>query len=221
MDRIIFRIPGLWSLKQKIRFFRFQNYWRKTNPHNNTHAACIFPPDRVHVGNHTYGTLNILSHSPSIESLHIGSFVSIAPKVQFLLSGNHSVNTLFTFPISSLLAHKPCIKDANTKGPIIVEDEVWIGYGSLILSGVTLGKGCIIAAGSVVTHDIPPYAIAGGNPAKVIKFRLPQEVIEVVNNLYLKDIDTNTLIQHLDLLYTPLETKEQAQHLIDVLKRNK
>lgn len=210
----ITRHHGFQSLKRKL----FQKYWRKLNPHNSTQAACIFPARCVQVGDHSYGPLNIISHSSSIESLRIGSFVAIAPEVRFMLSGNHSVNTLFTFPISNML-HKPCIKDANTKGPIIVEDEVWIGYGALILSGVTLGKGCIIAAGSVVTHDIPPYAIAGGNPAKVIKFRLPQEVIEVVNNLYLKDIDTNTLIQHLDLLYAPLETKEQAQHLIELLKR--
>ena len=55
--------------------------------------------------------------------------------------------------------------------PIVVGDDVWLGYGAIILPGVTIGDGAIIGAGTVVTKDVPPYAIVGGNPAKVIRFR--------------------------------------------------
>ncbi|WP_316931260.1 DapH/DapD/GlmU-related protein [Chryseobacterium sp. P1-3] len=60
----------------------------------------------------------------------------------------------------------------------MVEDEVWIGSNVIILSGVTLGKGSIIAAGSVVTKSVEPFSIVGGNPAKIIKFRLSENLIE-------------------------------------------
>ena len=71
-------------------------------------------------------------------------------------------------------------KDYNWKGldsKVIIDDDVWVGYGTIILSGVKIGKGSIIAAGSVVTKDIEPYTISGGNPAKFIKYRFTNEEI--------------------------------------------
>ena len=68
--------------------------------------------------------------------------------------------------------------DYNWKGlnsKVIIEDDVWIGYGSIIMSGVKIGKGSIVAAGSVVTKDVIPYAIVGGNPARLIKMRFKEK----------------------------------------------
>ena len=218
MKGILYRIPVIRSLMRKWDLFRFQRHWRKINQHNNTYACCHFPVECVQIGKQTYGLLNIISYWPPAESLQIGSFVSIAAQVRFILSGNHQTHTLTTFPIHSWLTHRQYPKDAESKGEIIVEDEVWIGYGATILSGVTLGKGSIIAAGSVVTRDIPPYAIAAGNPAKVVKFRLPKDVINIVKDCYLKDLAPESLMQHLNQLYTPLQTAEQAAQLIALLK---
>ena len=67
-----------------------------------------------------------------------------------------------------------------TKGPIIVRDDVWIGSHVLILSGVEIGQGAVIGAGSVVAKSIPPYAVAVGNPARVIKYRFSPEIIEIL-----------------------------------------
>lgn len=74
----------------------------------------------------------------------------------------------------------PCLQkvkhEATSKGDIVVKDDVWIGYGSIILSGVHIGQGAVIAAGSVVSHDVPPYAIVGGVPARLIKYRFSEEM---------------------------------------------
>ena len=78
--------------------------------------------------------------------------------------------------------------EALTKGKIIVKDDVWIGMSVLILSGITIGQGAVIAAGSVVTKDVPPYAIVGGNPAKILKYRFSSEIIEKVKNVDLSKI---------------------------------
>lgn len=215
---IPYRIPIIRSLMRKREFSRFKRRWRKMNRHNGTFAVGIFPIECVQVGEQSYGALNIMSYYPAIESLRIGSYVSIAPDVHFILSGNHQTSTLTTYPIRSRLTKRQYPEDCLTKGAIIVEDEVWIGYGAIILSGVTIGKGSVIAAGAVVTHDIPPYAIVAGNPAKVIKFRLPNDIIDLVKDCYLKDIDQDRLMQHLDQLYTPLQTKEQALQLIHSLR---
>ena len=159
MVNILHRIPLIRHYARKWEFACFQKKWRKQNRHNRTVAI-----KSVQVGKDTYGELHILSYLPETEFLQIGNYVSIAPDVHFILSGNHQTETLFTYPIQSLLTNGHCPKDSVSKGAVIIEDEVWIGYGALILSGVTIGKGSIIAAGSVVTRDVPPYAIVGGNP---------------------------------------------------------
>lgn len=73
--------------------------------------------------------------------------------------------------------------DATSKGDILVGDDVWIGYRSTILSGVEIGQGAIIAAGSVVTKNVPPYAVVGGNPARVIRFRFSERIISKLMDL--------------------------------------
>lgn len=221
MASILYHIPIIRTFMREWEFSRFRKLWRKRNPHNRTIAKNIFPAECVQAGKETYGELHIISHLPEAESLQIGSYVSIAPDVRFILSGNHQTDTLFTYPLHSRLTNRHCREDSRSKGAIIVEDEVWIGYGALILSGVTIGKGSIVAAGTVVTKDIPPYAIAGGNPAKVIRYRLPEEVVEVVKDCYLKDIPQKTLKQHSDLLYTPIKTAAEARHLIELIKNGK
>lgn len=153
------KIPVLRSFARAYALTKFKKEWRKRNKQNQTVPMNTFPMECVEVGNGTYGELHILSYFPPIEKLTIGNYVSLASNVHFILSGNHQTETLFTYPIRSTLEGKHCQTDSRSKGPIIVEDEVWIGYGATILSGVTIGKGSIIAAGAIVASDIPPYAI--------------------------------------------------------------
>ncbi|MGL5020664.1 MAG: CatB-related O-acetyltransferase [Mycoplasmatales bacterium] len=159
--------------------------WRRTNKHNFTYMGFASALRKISVGKFSYGVLNVYMFDDEIEFLKIGNFVSIASQVTFICGGNHQYDCISTFPFNSYLFKEG--KDSSSKGPIIVEDDVWIGINSTILSGVTIGKGSIIAAGSVVTKDTKPFWIYGGNSAKPIKPRFEEKYIkELINFDYLK-----------------------------------
>ena len=99
--------------------------------------------------------------------------------------------------------------EANSKGDIIIDDDVWIGYRAIVLSGVHVGQGAVIAAGAVVTKDVPPYAIVGGNPAKVINYRFDEDMIDKLLEFDYTGIDEKLISQHIDELYQKMEGIEQ------------
>lgn len=156
--------------------------WRKRNRHNSTNALTIFNVDSVQVGNRSYGDLNILQFDQNA-TLKIGSNVSVAPCVHFLLGGEHDYSRISTWPYQSLIYKQ---KSNWTSYETVVEDDVWIGYGSTILTGVKIGKGSVIGAKSVVAKDIPPFSVYVGN--KVIKKRFSPVVVEKIANIDFKNI---------------------------------
>ncbi|WP_449401090.1 CatB-related O-acetyltransferase [Chryseobacterium wanjuense] len=83
-----------------------------------------------------------------------------------------------TYNINSNIIGEPVENEKISKELIIIEDDVWIGSNSVILSGVKIGRGSIIGAGSVITKDVEPYSIVGGNPAKILRKRFDQKVID-------------------------------------------
>ena len=103
--------------------------------------------------------------------------------------------------------------EAISKGDIIIEDDVWIGYRSTILSGVHIGQGAVIAAGSVVTKDVPPYTVVAGVPAKNIKKRFPDEMIKELLEIKYESLDEDVIKTHLNELYSPLKDKKQLDWL--------
>ena len=117
-----------------------------------------------------------------IKNIKIGSFCSIATNT-LLINYNHRSNRPTTYFIhQNIFGESNMQKDIESNGPIILEEDVWVGANSVILGGVTLGRGSIIAAGSVVTKDIPPYSIVGGTPAKIIKSRFNKESIQLLED---------------------------------------
>jgi len=185
----------LLKIKYKMDKIRIKKYWRKVNKHNYTKLGTISNPTfinfiksgNVTVGKNTYGQINMHSSGNINESLHIGSNCSISSQSDFLLGGEHKYNCITTYPYKVRKFNS--ISEGLTKGPIIVDDEVWIGDKALILSGVHIGKGAIVAAGSVVVKDVPPYAIVGGNPAKVIKYRFSDAIISKIISINLSEMN--------------------------------
>lgn len=154
----------------------FSVKWRKRNSHNFTTPANHFKADAVTVGKGTYGPLFVVTRGYQDVKLIIGNYCSIADGVKFLLSGNHQYDIFSTYPYELLVLHRKGTGIAVAKGNITIGDDVWIGANAIICSGVTIGQGAIVAAGAVVTKDVEPYAIVGGNPAKTIKYRFNEGI---------------------------------------------
>ena len=143
--------------------------------------------ENIHLWQANRGTyfdrnVNIISWSDEYK-IHLGKYNSIGRDCNFFLHANHRVDWITTSsqlwgPVTPKIAevhmgmgHPTC------KGDIIVENDVWIGAKSTIMSGVKICNGAVVGAGSTVTKEVPPYAIVAGNPAKVVKFRfLPKQI---------------------------------------------
>ena len=214
MNSILSKIPLLRSFIRNYNKLKFNNEWRRLNPHNETIVGeRYYPMEVVSVGKASYGMLNIQSlYVTPAEKLIIGNYVSIAPGVTFLLGVNHQTETVSTFPLYSKLVKRSPV-DAISKGPIVVSDEVWIGTDAKIFSGITIGKGAIIAAGAIVTKDVPPYAIVGGNPAKIIRYKFAPEILQIILPINLIDFPDDWLKENIEEFYKKIETVEDALHL--------
>lgn len=113
----------------------------------------------------------------AVNEVSIGAFCSIARNVS-IQEYNHHHSRLTTYNIFKNVFHANQELDYDSKGPIVIENDVWIGSHCVITSGSHISSGAVIAANSVVTGYIPPYAIVGGTPAKIIKYRFEPEIID-------------------------------------------
>lgn len=173
--------------------------WRKKNRHNNTNAANIFLLDKVTVGKGTYGTLRVIDYGNGKNRLNIGNYCSIAEEVTFLLAGEHVLERSSTFPWEvHCFGEKPTV--AGSKGDIVVGDDVWIGYRATVMSGITIGQGAVIAAGSVVTKDVEPYAVVGGNPCRLIKYRFEENIRKQMKEIDWNRLDHETICKNKECL---------------------
>ena len=124
-------------------------------------------------GRYSYGDPLIARSVQDRENVHIGAFVSIGPDVVLQDGGSHRTDWVTTFPLRVCLDLPGAYEDGHPrgKGNIVIGNDVWIGRGARVLSGVTIGDGSVVGAYGVVTKDVSPYSIVGGNPAREIRKR--------------------------------------------------
>lgn len=155
----------------------------------------------------TFEQNNVLFNYPEFgDKLIIGKFCAIASGTKFIMgSANHRMSSVTTYPFNVFgglwRAETPDhLSQLPLKGDIVIGNDVWIGRESVIMPGIKIGDGCIIAAYSVVTKDVPPYSVVGGNPAKFIRKRFNSELIGILLELKWWDFEAEKLVTLLPLL---------------------
>lgn len=158
--------------------------------------------ERVSVGDYTYGVnpQTVLLFKDS-DRVHVGKYCSFAYDVKVIASGEHNYRAVANFPFYAHYLRQGAEKDTLSKGEVWIGNDVWIGARAIILSGIKVGNGAVIAAGAVVTTDVPPYAIVGGVPARIIKYRFSNEIINALLAIKWWDWDDETVRKNIDDFY--------------------
>ncbi|TXM68926.1 CatB-related O-acetyltransferase [Methylobacterium sp. WL120] len=152
------------------------------NPNNETriHLEKLVRAYGFSIGAYSYGRPKV-RFAESGRRLTIGRYCSIADKVEILLGGDHRLDWASTYPFAAMRglwpeADAPADYHAS-RGDVSIGHDVWLGSGCMILSGVTVGHGAVVAARAVVAHDVPPYAVVAGNPARVVRTRFDEAMV--------------------------------------------
>jgi acetyltransferase-like isoleucine patch superfamily enzyme len=129
------------------------------------------------IGDYSIGdpVIRLYNASP----LKIGKYSSIAVGVTFIIGGNHNIEAVTTSFLDRTKGPGPA-EYPYTRGDIVIGSDVWVGGNAIILSGVTIGDGAVIGAGSVVVEDVPAYSVAVGNPARLVRKRFPDDIIDAL-----------------------------------------
>jgi len=152
-------------------------------------------------GPEEFETKNVLyQYKLSPQKLIIGKFCSLAHKTTFIMGGNHKIDGFSSFPFG-IFRHgweqENPLSEFPNKGDTVVGNDVWFGYDCTILQGVSIGDGAIIGAKAVVTKDVAPYTIVGGNPATVIRTRFDQATIDTLLKIRWWDWDAEKISRNI------------------------
>ena len=169
----------------------------------------------IQIGDFTYAHVDsmeedkilksLVPYSFGNKSLMIGKFCSIGFGVQFISPyANHQIHSFTTYPFWHVFSNKnniePWLEEAELKGDTSVGNDVWFGREAMVMPGVVIGDGAVIAARALVTQDVPPYGIVGGNPAKMIRYRFSNEVIDELLKIQWWNWDLAKIIRHHSIL---------------------
>lgn len=147
---------------------------------------------------------NVLyNYHPDRVKLIFGKFCAIAANTTFIMTGDHKLDAISTYPFPVFKKGWENCYDINKlpiKGDIVVGNDVWFGYNSMVKNGVTIGDGAIIATNAFVVKDVPAYCIVAGNPAKVVKKRFDDETIERLQKIAWWDWDIEKITRNLHLI---------------------
>lgn len=196
--------------EKEKKYLKWLNLFHQLNVNTFLTPPPFFDLKRLNVGKYTYGEFKV--NDPGNSGIvRIGCFCSIASSL-FMLASQHYTNRISTYPFKAMIIGNT--KEAFTKGDIIIEDDVWIGLNATIMGGVKIGKGAIVGACSVVTKDVPPYSIVVGNPAKIVKKRFSDDIIEKLMKIDFNSLDTSKIKNNIEVLYQEI-TKSNIDDVIE------
>jgi virginiamycin A acetyltransferase len=163
--------------------------------------------ENITVGQFTYGIPKVyfgkaIYGKKGVTNLKLGKFCSIPPfKVHVFLGGDHDLLRVSSHPLGYVFKDDRYLEGFHkTKGDVCIGNDVWIGMGTVIFSGVNIGDGAVVGAYSVVRTAVPPYAIVIGNPAQIVGYRFPREKIEALLKIKWWDWDIREIKRALPLL---------------------
>lgn len=157
---------------------------------------------RISIGKYSYGIPTVRWWGEK-SGLSVGKFCSIAKNVTIFLGGNHRTDWITTYPFSAQRPWKRFTGEVEhpvSRGDVVIGNDVWLGSSCTILSGVSIGDGAVIAANATVTKDVPAYAIAAGNPARVVRMRFDGNQINKLLSLRWWDWDERVIQKNLSTL---------------------
>jgi acetyltransferase-like isoleucine patch superfamily enzyme len=174
----------------------------------------------MQIGKFTYGFDQIkFWYFGEGKSITIGNFCSIAPNVNIFLGGNHRTDWITTYPFGHVypddLGGESIKGHPSSNGNVIIGNDVWVGFSATIMSGITVGDGAVISANSVVTRDVNPYEVVGGNPAKFIKKRFDKDIVDLLLKLRWWDLSLEVIKEIAPQLCTPPNKK----FLLDLIQK--
>ena len=160
----------------------------------------------VTIGAHTYGSPRIITFEGDATRIVIGSFCSIAETVVFIAGGNHNAGWASTFPFRAKWELPGAFSDGqpSSKGDIVIGSDVWLAEGVVVLSGVKIGHGAVVAAAAVVTRDVPPYSLVAGSPARVMAMRFEEAQVSRLLAIRWWEWEEHAIRANVDLLSGPL-----------------
>ncbi len=162
------------------------------------------PSRHVRIGRHTYGIDEHTVFGPTeANPVTIGAFCSIAQGVQIHGESHHAIHLTSTFPFKARLSGAD--EAGKGKGAVMIGNDVWIGARAIVLANITVGDGAVIGAGSVVTKDVPPYAIVAGNPARLIRYRFEPGIIAALLSIAWWEWPDDKIMAEQEAFYGPVE----------------
>lgn len=160
----------------------------------------------VTIGRHSYpDPPPVVYYVGDTARVSIGAFTSIAAGAELLAGGEHHTDWISTFPLRIRLNLAGKLDDGQpgSRGDIVIGNDVWLGRHCRVMSGVTVGSGAIVAAGAVVTNDVPPYAVVGGVPARVLRMRYTDEQIDALLRIGWWNWTDETIRERVEELSSP------------------